>query len=260
MKKLSVLVYHRLIHVRAALLNISGVDRPYCLTREKFVKQMNFLRCHGFKAIKVSEIFGNRENRVIGITFDDGLLSDYDIALPELRERGFGGTFFIVSGYVGRNGYMDWGQIKGLHDAGMEIGSHGYSHQCLLQMNRHEIEQELIRSKEEIEAHIGQRVGSFAVPFGLVDRFIIESAFEVGYEAVCTSETAIVSRSDMPKIYGRYGIRNGCSMKTFMGIANMKPATLKKINLLARGKYYLKNSLGLESWLKYREKILNLTT
>jgi len=60
--------------------------------------------------------------------YDDGPVEDHSTAFPVHQEFEAPATSGIVSGWVGRNQYMDVGQLKELADAGWEIASHTVEH------------------------------------------------------------------------------------------------------------------------------------
>ena len=63
------------------------------------------------------------------VSFDDGNASDLEIALPALRERGIGATFFVVAGRLGEPDYLSAEDLRALREEGMTIGLHGMHHQ-----------------------------------------------------------------------------------------------------------------------------------
>lgn len=83
-------------------------------------------------------------------TFDDGLLSHYEHAMPILQEHNFSATFFIT----GRRGLWknprfrseglyeedaSWDQIRELHVNGFEIGNHTLSHPVIPNLSKERI-------------------------------------------------------------------------------------------------------------------------
>ena len=69
--------------------------------------------------------------RVVVLTFDDSVASHATFVGPLLKKLGFGATFFITEGFEFKTDkvhYMTWEQIKGLNDAGFEIGNHTRNH------------------------------------------------------------------------------------------------------------------------------------
>ena len=84
-----------------------------------------------------------------------------------------------------RKFFLDWDQVRELAEAGIEIGSHGYSHRILTRLKAEDAEEELIRSKAAIEGHIGQEVQHFAFPDGAWNRGLLASVSKAGYRTAC---------------------------------------------------------------------------
>ena len=89
-----------------------------------------------------------------------------------------------------RRFFLDWDQVRKMAAAGIEIGSHGCSHRILTRLKAEEAEEELVRSKAEIKARIGQEVYHFAFPDGAGNRSLIESAGRAGYKSACLLASA----------------------------------------------------------------------
>jgi peptidoglycan/xylan/chitin deacetylase (PgdA/CDA1 family) len=82
--------------------------------------------------------------------------------------------------------FMNWPEICDLAQYGMEIGSHSLSHPILSRLPAAEQLQELVNSKQEIEAHTGTRTRAFAYPVGSRSAFTETTrrlVLEAGYEA-----------------------------------------------------------------------------
>jgi peptidoglycan/xylan/chitin deacetylase (PgdA/CDA1 family) len=70
-------------------------------------------------------------DKLVVLTFDDSAKSHFTVAMPLLKEYGFGATFFITEGFdfpENKRDYMTWAEIRELHDAGFEIGNHTRDH------------------------------------------------------------------------------------------------------------------------------------
>lgn len=107
----------------------------------------------------------------LSLTFDDGLKSHYEIVYPTLKEKNFGGTFFIVANeteFEKRFRYprdlMTQDQIQEISNEGFEIGSHTLTHPLLTEISDDEIEKELKESKEILETTYDIEVDSVACP------------------------------------------------------------------------------------------------
>ena len=89
----------------------------YAAPVEKFVKQM----------AQVYEL-----SKKPTITFDDGLVDNYKVAFPILKDLGLKAYFFVMPEKVGTPGYMNWDKIRQMRGEGMIIGSHGMTHRILV--------------------------------------------------------------------------------------------------------------------------------
>ena len=111
---------------------------------EEFDKQMKYLNDNGYTPIFVSEIedAGLYEKPII-ITFDDGYSDVYNYAYPILQKYNFKSTFFVVSGFIGGDVYINQDMLKEMSNSGLiEIGSHTASHPKLNTLDKERIEYE----------------------------------------------------------------------------------------------------------------------
>lgn len=129
----------------------------------------------------------DKNRSVVSLTFDDGYLSDYRTVLPLFLERKVCGTFFVVTSFVGKQGYMSWDHVRALADSGMEIGSHTHTHPFLAKLTAEDVSNELYVSKQEIENNLGLKVDSVSLPNGDYDNRVVNIAYNVGYKNICTS-------------------------------------------------------------------------
>jgi len=149
------------------------------------------IKRHGGTVASLKHLADNRwslhSGTPIGITFDDGCSSDYEVAYPLLLASGARADFFINTATVGTPGYLTWSQIREMHANGMSIQSHGHHHWYLTHLAEDGLRQELEVSKRTIEDHLGAEVHFLAVPYGDFNRRALRVARETGYRAVCTS-------------------------------------------------------------------------
>ena len=103
----------------------------------------------------------------VTLTFDDGTLDQYEVALPLLEKYGVAATYFLITGPrdtgVWEDGIhsrrlFDWDAAVDIASKGHEIGSHGVSHRDLRRLlwldELSEIERELQWSRMEIQRYI----------------------------------------------------------------------------------------------------------
>ncbi len=106
-------------------------------------------------------------DKLVVLTFDDSVASHATVVAPLLKKFGFGATFFITEGFdfaTNKTQYMTWAQIKGLHDAGFEIGNHTRHHADVNGQSAAQIEADVAYIEEQCAAHQIPRPISFCYP------------------------------------------------------------------------------------------------
>ncbi len=122
------------------------------------------------------------------LSFDDGNLSDHDIALPRLTARGLRADFFVLTGRIGQPGSLDAARILALQEAHMTIGSHGIAHRNWSRLDAAELVAELAQSRAALQALCGQDVTTAGIPFGGYDAKVLAALRRAGYRAAYSSD------------------------------------------------------------------------
>lgn len=106
-------------------------------------------------------------DKTVVLTFDDSVVSHATFVAPLLKKHGFGATFFITEGFEfldDKQHYMTWQQIKGLHDAGFEIGNHTRRHAAVPRQTPEKLEADIAHIEERCEENDIPRPTSFCYP------------------------------------------------------------------------------------------------
>ena len=123
------------------------------------------------------------------VTFDDGHLTNYEVALPLLQNYGLTARFFITVGWTGQKpGYMGWEDLRKLHNSGQKIGAHGWSHALLTRCSPSALEMELTRPRLILEDKLGVSITTMSFPGGRYNKRVIAACAAAGYKQVYTSE------------------------------------------------------------------------
>ena len=165
----------------------TGADL-YDVSAENFRAQLNWLKEHFCRSVTIHKNLDAFSTKEILLTFDDGEMNNYTVALPLLKEFGFTGHFFLIAKRVGKKGYLGWEQIRQLNAEGMIIGSHGFSHEILTNLLDTQIQEELSASKKHLERNLGVPVESISIPRGFCNEKIMRMASDAGYRYIFVSE------------------------------------------------------------------------
>ena len=132
----------------------------------------------------------------VQLTFDDGNVSDLEIALPALMRRGLRANFFICSDRLDQPTFLNQTQVRELMAHGMDIGSHGAGHISWRHLPPFLLNMELVGSKNALEKVCGVPIESAACPLGAYDRHVLTALRQAGYKRVYTSDGGRVGDSE----------------------------------------------------------------
>jgi peptidoglycan/xylan/chitin deacetylase (PgdA/CDA1 family) len=224
-----ILTYHSVLPQEKIAQLRSRERKIYILQDLMFEEQMRYLNENGYSTLSFSEIRtcihspGPLPDKSICLTFDDGRKDSYEIVLPILKKYGLKATFFIISDFVGKEGFLTWEQIMKLSLAGMEIQSHSHRHINLRELSAAEGLSEMKLSKTILESHVKKKIDVFALPFGQGDFNIIKkSAQSAGYSFVCTTIPGANHLSQELYFLKRYAIKFDYELSRFKACVEMK--------------------------------------
>jgi peptidoglycan/xylan/chitin deacetylase (PgdA/CDA1 family) len=90
-------------------------------------------------------------------------------------------------------GYLGKPEIRSLTDAGMSIGSHGYSHVDWRGLDDAGAQREFVDARNVLADVVGKPVDEAALPFGRFDRHVLSRLKALGYTRVFTSARGTTS-------------------------------------------------------------------
>ena len=150
---------------------------------------------------------GERQGRVVGITFDDGYQNNVINALPVLKKNGFTATCYAVSSMIGGTNSWDRGLVaekplmtsadwRTWLDGGMDIGSHTRTHADLTKLTTDEALNQIANSKSELENALDCEVRHFCYPYGRFDTTHRQLVQQAGYVTATTTQRGRVQPGD----------------------------------------------------------------
>lgn len=206
------LMYHELSRPGRALCQDDPGYARYVVAESDFRLHLSALKGAGFAGLGVGRaLASDSQGSVVVITFDDGCETDLLSAAPALAEFGFGATFYVVAGFIGRPGYLSPAQVRELSERGFEVGSHSMTHRLLTGLAGEEVRRELSESKDKLEAWTGRAVEHFSCPGGRWDAGVAEAARAAGYRSVATSRVGANPPAADPFGLARVAVRCGAS-------------------------------------------------
>jgi len=130
------------------------------------------------------------------ISFDDGHISNHELALPLLQRYSSKAIFFVIAGRIGhRKDFMSWNQLKDLVARGHRVEAHGWSHVFLTSCTDADLRDEVRKSKETIEDRLGAPVRALSAPHGRWDSRVARACEEAGYQELYTSNPWLSRRN-----------------------------------------------------------------
>jgi hypothetical protein len=192
------------------------------------------------------------------LTFDDGHISNFELAAPILQSRGLSARFFITAGWTGkRHGYMGWTELRALHARGHPIGAHGWTHKLLTQCDKNELEIELSRARLTLEDKLGTSITTMSLPGGRFNRRVLSACKKSGYVHVYTSVPKAES-APLGNTIGRVNIRGDMQSEWILDLFRPDGDVLSGIGrqyrLKAAAKVVLRDRLYEKLWALMNRK------
>jgi peptidoglycan/xylan/chitin deacetylase (PgdA/CDA1 family) len=189
-----------------------------------FERYCQFFNDH-FQVVSLREIIsrlesGQKLNRELAITFDDGYLDNFENAAPVLDRLSLPATFFVVSQWIGtdlipwwdrqqgvRYPWMNWDQVRTLTDRGFDIGAHTRTHVDLGAVDEGDAREEIFGARFELERRLNHPIELFAYPYGrrsnIADssRHLVKAA---GFRCCCSCFGGVIGPGtdpfDLPRV------------------------------------------------------------
>jgi peptidoglycan/xylan/chitin deacetylase (PgdA/CDA1 family) len=215
---LPILLYH---YVRVNPVATDQVGFELSVTPPNFALQMGFLRFAGVHTVNLGDAMqALRSNhplpaRSVVLTFDDGYRDFATVAAPVLQHDGLRGTVFVVSGFVGRHGYMDATQVRQVQDMGMTIGVHTVNHIDLSSVPLDIARNQIDVSHAQLDALAGRHLLDFAYPYGGFNAAVEQLVLADGFRDAVTTQAGAVLRIDQPAAWPRYHVGGSDTLYSF---------------------------------------------
>ena len=202
---------------------------------EIFKEQLKIIDEQGIKFIHPKNfkqsLSNNKKERKILLTIDDGLQSFYNNAWPILKKNEIPFLLFVNTREVGSFNYMDWSQIKEIHQSEFaEIGNHSHSHEYLVNESPEVIRKDIVKSINIFKNKLGTNSKFFSYPFGEYSLEFKEIIKDLEFEFAFGQHSGVIDETkdfwELPRfpINEKYG-----ELKRFKTLMKTLPLKYKKI-------------------------------
>jgi peptidoglycan/xylan/chitin deacetylase (PgdA/CDA1 family) len=251
-RRLPVLMYHGL---HASDRDAGRFDAVYSVTPDQFAAQMDWLCANRYRSTLLDDAGVPTGQRVV-ISFDDGDISNLDVALPLLHERGMVAEFFVTSDFVGQPGMLAAQDINLLARTGMGVQSHGRSHRFLEDLDGESMYAELRDSKQRLETASGVQVTAIAFPGGRGGGRERDAALGLGYRHVLGSVPGTNRWRKPHECYERIAITRDMQLSDFAALVRWRGWRPRYAKARFRALRLPKRLLGNDRYQRLRARLL----
>ena len=219
------LMYHRFNENKYPSTNIK---------MDIFHEQMEIIKNLNYKFYDpkylVNKFDDIKNEKKILITIDDGFKSFYNEAWPYLKKNKIPFILFVSTEPVGKNGYMNWEEIKEIDNSELgHIGHHSHTHEYLIDMDEKQFIKDIETATEIFKKKLGYSPSIFSYPFGeysLYMKKFISSNFEIAFGQHSGVIDINKDKFELPRfpINEKYG-----DLKRFKSLINYHPLEYKSL-------------------------------
>jgi len=185
-----ILLYH-VINTAPASTNSPQIYVPV----SEFTAQMQALKAAGWRAVTLDQLDAYWSHgtslgtdKPIVVSFDTGYASQYNNALPVLKQLGWVGVVFLqVNALPPSEGGLAGAQISGLVSAGWELDSEGLAAPDLTVLGSSQLQTELAGARQTLQSTYSVHANWFAYPGGHYNATVIAAVKAAGYSGGLTS-------------------------------------------------------------------------
>jgi|TARA_B110000114_G_scaffold164778_1_gene184606 peptidoglycan/xylan/chitin deacetylase (PgdA/CDA1 family) len=220
------LMYHRFDEKKYPSTNI---QMNIFKEQIKIIQSLNY---GFFNPGNLEKNFNNvKKEKKILITIDDAFSSFYENAWPYLKEERIPFILFVSTDAIGKNGYMNWDQIKILEkEPNVYIGNHSHTHDYLVNFETRDFIKDINTANKIFIKNLGYNPIFFSYPFGEYSKFIkeyISKHFKFAFGQHSGVIDFNKDRYELPRfpINEKYG-----DLKRFKFLINLQPLQFKTLN------------------------------
>ena len=183
---------------------------------DKFESQMKFLKDNGYVTLRFSEIKEKIPKKAVIVSFDDGLRSVYENAVPIMKKYGIISNVYLPTAYIGKNDkFMTVDMVKEISDT-VEFQAHTHRHSDIRTLSYEDTLEEIKNSDQFFKETLGYLPKAICLPYGAYDRKSKKNLKKSNrYDFILGSYYGNIKRLKKDKVLPRIGISNKDDLKVF---------------------------------------------
>jgi peptidoglycan/xylan/chitin deacetylase (PgdA/CDA1 family) len=204
-----ILMYH---HIAAPPDSHNERESRLAVPPAQLEEELAYFQRAGYTTITLDELTAALSDgaalpdKPVILTFDDGYIDFYTNAYPLLKRYNDKATIYIISGRVGKPGYLTWDELHELAASPLiTIGAHTRTHPQLAKKSPQRVRDELDGCKADLESRLSVVVRHLAYPSGSYNKDTIKQAQASGYVTAATVHFGIRERADklleLPRVF-----------------------------------------------------------
>lgn len=178
-----VLMYH---HIQPNSEAQSNGQKALSVDNGEFDLQMGYLVGNGYTVISAQQLVDALINhsglpgKSVVITMDDGYKDIYAYAYPILQKYHIAANLAVITGLVGGENYVSWGQVEEMSGSGLvNMLNHTWSHYSISQSSD-KAKYEIATAKQQLQDHTGQNMDLFVYPYGAINSIAVSALQQEG--------------------------------------------------------------------------------
>jgi hypothetical protein len=177
-----------------------------------------------------------KNEKKILITIDDAFSSFYESAWPYLKNNQIPFILFVSTAAIGKNGYMNWQQIKEIEkEPNVYIGNHSHSHDYLVNFKKEDFVDDINKANKILINNLGYNPIFFSYPFGEYSEYM-KKYISKNFQFSFGQHSGVIDINKDPHELPRFPINEKYGdLKRFKFLINLHPLQYK--NLLPINKY-----------------------
>ena len=185
----------------------------YNVPPAEFSAQLDYLQENGYTTITLQDFMRAKHgkqtlpDKPIILTFDDGYEDNFTEMLPILEAHNMTAVVYVITNFIGKEGYLNFEQLAQMQRRGIEIGSHSADHIPLTKVSEHILDNQIHGSKQFLDWSELETIYTFSYPNGEYNEKLITYLKQENFLNAVTGDAGLNNFETDPFLLKRVHIR-----------------------------------------------------